>query len=101
MTSADFKRRLLAAMAEQGMDRAQLARRSGVGYQTIDKFLRGEKSDTTLDKALKLARAAGISLDSEQSWDELRRLYSLLSDEEREFLTRQVRALASDATDNR
>ena len=100
VTSEAFKTRLARAMREAGIDRAELSRRSGVGYHAIDKFMKREGADTSLENAKKLADAVGISLDSDETYDELRALFLRLNEQQREFLTTTVRALASSSQES-
>lgn len=95
MNIQKFRAHLLAAMKEQGMSKAELARRSGVGYHAIDKFLKGTNVTTSAERAKSLADAVGISLSGDQEYEELRVLFFQLPQEQREFVLRQMRALAS------
>lgn len=82
-------------MSAQGMSKAELSRRSGVPYHGLDKFLKGASLTTSAENAQALARALGISLDGEAEYEELRKLFFQLGEEQREFLLASVRGLLS------
>ncbi len=56
----NFRDQFLAGLAETGMSVAELARRSGVSYDTINKLKRREGSSTSAENAAALARALGL-----------------------------------------
>lgn len=95
MTAPDLRTRIKAAMSAQGMSKAELSRRSGVPYHGLDKFLKGASLTTSAENAQALARALGISLDGEAEYEELRKLFFQLGEEQREFLLASVRGLLS------
>lgn len=93
MTESDFRTRALAAMASQGMTKADLSRRSGVPYHALDKFLKGASVRTSAENAMAIGNALGISLDGESEYQELRRLFFQLEEEQRRFLVASVQGL--------
>lgn len=100
MAQSSFKDRLIAAMKAAGMNKAQLSRASGVPYHAIDKLLKRPGASTSADNAKALADAVGIKVDDDSSYDELRRLYLSLSEQERAFLLKSARGLAALKTDS-
>ena len=95
MSESNFRARALAAMAAQGVSKAELARRSGVPYHALDKFLKGATIKTSAENALAIGNALGISLDGEAEYQELRRLFFQLEEEQRRFLVASVQGLLS------
>lgn len=75
------------------MTKADLSRRSGVSYHALDKFLKGASVTTSAERAKAIADALGLSLAGDADYEELRRLFFQLSEERREFLLDQMRAL--------
>ncbi len=63
MSEPSERDRIINAMMEQGMSMAQLAERSGVSYDVINKLKRRPESSTSADNALKLKKALGILED--------------------------------------
>lgn len=88
-----FRESVIAAMEQQGITKADLARKSGVSYHALDKFLKGASASTSADRAAAISNALGITQNSDKDYDELRQLYYQLSEERREFLLEQLRAL--------
>lgn len=91
-----FRDRVIAAMKAQGLTKAELHRRSGVPYHALDKFLKREGASTSADNARALARALGISVDDDGTYDELRSLFFRLNEEQRAFLLKSIRGLLGD-----
>lgn len=84
-------------MADQEMSKAELSRRSGVPYHTIDKFLKGASERTSAENALALTAALGIRLDGEAEYQELRALFLSLTEEQRQFVLASIRGLLTTA----
>lgn len=61
MTMATFREKLIARMDETGISVAELARRSGVTYDTITKLKQRKGASTKAESAQALARALGIT----------------------------------------
>lgn len=95
MAGIAFRDRVLVAMDERGMSKADLSRVSGVPYHAIDKFLKRDNASTSADNAISIARALGIKVDEEGEYEELRSLFFRLSEAQREFLLASVRGLVS------
>ncbi len=74
MSDDNFRDRFLTAFKASGLTVAELSRRSGVNYHTIDKLKKGTNLNTSADNAKKLASALGM--DNEYSAD-LRRLINI------------------------
>ena len=90
-----FRAKVLAAMSAQDVNKAELARRSGVSYHALDKFLKGTSSSTSADRAAAIAQALGIPYTGEGEYEELRRLFFGLPEEQRGFVLEQLRALTA------
>lgn len=93
MAGKSFRHRVVEAMKAQGLSKAELSRRSGVPYHTLDKFAKGTSSTTSAENAVALANALGIYVDGDAEYEELRRLYFELSPERREFVLASIRGL--------
>jgi transcriptional regulator with XRE-family HTH domain len=93
MGNQGFRERVAAELAAKGWSKADLARHSGVGYHTIDKWLKGTTSSTSTENATKIARALGIRVDESAEADALRALYFDVPEEKRSALLESVRAL--------
>ena len=91
----DFRARVLSEMEGQGMNKADLSRKSGVAYHAIDKFLKGATASMSAERTKAIADALGISLAGDEEYEELRSLFFQLPEDRREFLLDQLRALAS------
>lgn len=83
MVPKDFRQRAVEAFERSGMTVAELQRRSGVPYHTIDKFLKREGATTGAENARALARALEISVDAEAEYDSLRSMIEGEEDPER------------------
>ena len=59
--STDLGGQLRAAFAESGLSRFELARRAGVSYAIVHRFMGGDRT-ITLDTATKLADVLGLEL---------------------------------------
>jgi len=95
MVQASFRDRIKTAMDAQGVSKAELSRRSGVPYHTLDKFLKRDRATTSAENALALANALGVSVDGEAEYQELRRLFFQLDEQEREYVLASIRGLAA------
>lgn len=93
MREQPFRQRVIDAMERLGMTKAEAARRSGVNYHALDKFLKGATSSMSAERTKALADALGISLAGDESYEELRSLFFQLPEERRAFLLDQLRAL--------
>lgn len=93
MAGIAFQQRVLAAMADQGITKAELSRQSKVPYHALDKFLKREGAATSSENAISIANALGISVDDAAEYDELKKLYYQLDEEQRRFLLASVRGL--------
>lgn len=93
MKKASFRDRILSAMQEQGMNKAELSRRSGVPYHTLDKYLKREGATTSGENAAALANALGVMIDGESEYDELRSLFFQLDEEKKKFVLASIRGL--------
>jgi len=96
MAGLSFRDRCLTAMGEQGLNKADLSRMSGVPYHALDKFLKREGASTSVENAKALADALGIAMDGEAEYEELRRLFFQLPEEKRQFLLASIRGLIGD-----
>ena len=95
MAGIAFRDRVLAAMRERGISKAELSRQSGVPYHALDKFLKRENASTSADNAVALARALGIKVDGQVEYEELRSLFYQLDEAKREFVLASIRGLIS------
>lgn len=93
MVRASFRDRLIEAMKEADMSKAELSRRSGVPYHAIDKFLKRDGATTSAENAQALARALGITIDGQAEYEELRELFYQLDEQQRQFLLASIRGL--------
>ena len=93
MTKKSFRDRILAAMKDSGLNKAELSRRSGVPYHALDKFLKREGASTSAENANALAAALGIKVDGELEYEELRELYFQLDEEQQKFVLASIRGL--------
>lgn len=50
-------------MEERGMSQSELARRMGTGRQTVNNLLRDNRRGPTLDTAIAVAEAFGVTVD--------------------------------------
>jgi transcriptional regulator with XRE-family HTH domain len=82
----DFRERILQAMREQAMTKAELGRRSGVKYHTLDKFLKGASVKTSGENIQALSQALGIKIDGEAEYDRFRQRYFALDPAQRQLL---------------
>jgi transcriptional regulator with XRE-family HTH domain len=95
MNEKSFRDRVRAAMAEQGVSKAELSRRSGVAYHAIDKWLKRDTGSTSTNNAVAIAGVLGITVDDERAYEELRELFYQLGEAERKFLIASARGLLS------
>lgn len=93
MAGIAFRNRVLSAMAEQSINKADLSRRSKVPYHALDKFLKREGATTSSENASALANALGIKVDDDRAYEELREVYYQLDEEQRLFLLKSARGL--------
>lgn len=96
MKGKSFRDRVMRAADSQGLSKAELSRRSGVPYHTLDKFMKGASATTSAENATAIANALGIAMDGEEEYDEIRRLYFQLSEEQRAFVRATLRGLLSE-----
>ena len=97
MVEHSLRQRILDAMTQQRVSKAELSRASGVAYHALDKFLKGKSVTTSAENARALCNTLGITMDGEAEYDELRRLFFQLPEDRREFLMASIRGLLSDA----
>lgn len=95
MAGIAFRDRVLTAMQERGMNKAELSRQSGVPYHAIDKFLKRPNASTSADNAVEIARVLGIKVDGQVEYEELRALFYQLDEAKREFVLASIRGLIS------
>jgi lambda repressor-like predicted transcriptional regulator len=62
---ASFRDRLVVAFERSGMTKAELSRRAGVNYHTLDSVLKGKNQSTSADTARKLALALGMDVQGD------------------------------------
>ncbi len=62
-TKTDLGKQLREAFAESGLSRFELARRAGISYAIVHRFMGGDRT-ITLDTASKLANVLGVELRS-------------------------------------
>lgn len=93
MKQASFRDRVISEMKSRGISKAELSRRSGVPYHTLDKYLKREGSTTGAENAAALAQALGVKIDGEAEYDELRELFFRLDEERRQFVLASIRGL--------
>lgn len=93
MSNESFRDRVLSAMGERRVKKAELSRLSGVPYHTLDKFLKREGATTSAENAQAIARALGINVDDNSSYDELRRMFYQLDEESQQFVLKSIRGL--------
>jgi transcriptional regulator with XRE-family HTH domain len=99
MAGETFKQRVKEQMEAQGLNVAELGRKSGVPYHALDKYLRREGATTSEENAKALARTLGISVDTDAEYDELKSLFYSLDETEQQFLLRSARGLAASSKD--
>ena len=97
MSESDIRTRIHDAMVMQGMTKAELARRSGVPYHALDKFMKGASAKTSAENAQALCKALGISLDGDAEYERLRQLFFQLGEEQRQFVLASVQGLLANA----
>lgn len=93
MQGIAFRQRVIQALEEQGINKADLSRMSKVPYHAIDKFLKRDGATTSSDNAISIANALGITVDDDAEYDELRQLFYQLDEEQRSFLIKSARGL--------
>lgn len=93
MAQASFRDRILAAKKARNISAAELSRRAGVPYHTLDKYLKREGATTSAENAQALANVLGIKADGDAEYDELRELFFQLNEEKRQFVLASVRGL--------
>jgi len=96
MTGNDLKSRILEVMKAQSVSKAELSRRSRVPYHALDKYLKGISLTTSFENGQALANALGIKMDGEAEYEELRRLFLSLPEQQRAFVLASVRGLLPD-----
>ena len=96
MENKSFRDRALAAQKELGLNKTELSKKSGVPYHTVDKFLKREGATTSAENARALAKALGITVDDDNSYDELRDIYGQLTEETKMSLLKIARAMATE-----
>lgn len=67
MTEQSFREKFMAALDATSMSVAELSRRSGVSYDTINKLKRRDGASTRADNAAALAAALGFDYDAGQA----------------------------------
>lgn len=99
--SKNFRDAFLAALNETGLTVAEVARRAGVSKDQLNKLKQREAAKTNVDDAKRVAAAFGSTLDEfldgqePLAQSELIGLLSQLGPQERDFLLKSARALAS------
>lgn len=93
MSGIAFRDRVLTAMKERKITKAELSRRSEVPYHALDKFLKRPGATTSSENALALANALGLKVDDDREYEELRQLFFQLEEEQRKFLIASARGL--------
>ena len=94
MTDPTFRDRFLDAYSSSGMSVAELSRRSGVNYHTIDKLKKGVTLSTSADTARKLALALNMGSNQDAQANRLLSLFYRLGKRERGVLLATAEALA-------
>ena len=95
-----FRTAFLEALAASDMTVADIARKSGVSKDQLNKLKQRENAKTNVDDAIKVAAAFGQNLDcflgngTSSSQNEIAQLLSALSEQERDFLLKAARGLA-------
>lgn len=95
-----FRTAFLEALAESGLTVAEVARRSGVSKEQLNKLKQRENAKTNVDDARRVASAFGYSLDDfleddrAQVQAEIASLLSQLTEQERDFLLKAARGVA-------
>ena len=88
MVDDTFRKRFLDALERSGLSVAEVARKSGVNYHTIDKFKKGLTLSTSADNARKLSLALGIDTNNSEEANRLLVLFLRMSpDHQRALLT--------------
>lgn len=64
MDTKVFRKMMVEAMDAQKLSVAEVARRAGLKYDNIRDLIRREDSTTSIDKAAKIAKALGFSVDT-------------------------------------
>lgn len=80
MTDSTFRDRFLTAFERSDMTVAELARRSGVNYHTIDKLKKGVTLTTSADTARKLSLALNMDSNEDQRGNRLLAIFYGLDD---------------------
>lgn len=93
MAGIAFRDRVIAALAEQRITKADLSRRLGVPCHAIDKFLKRDNATTSSENAVAIANALGIKVDEDREYEELRELFFQLDEEQRKYVIASVRGL--------
>lgn len=95
MKNASVRDKILKAINEQGINKAELSRKSGVPYHALDKYLKREGATTSAENATAIANVLGIKVDGDPDYDELRALFFQLDEEKRKFVIASIRGLLS------
>lgn len=99
MAENDFRKALLWHMDKKSIGASQLARGAGVSSDVIKKLRTRPGSSTSAETATRIARYFGkdmadfIALREDGANDDLHKLIDLLSDQDRQFLLRQIQGL--------
>lgn len=80
MASLPLRDQMLEALRRNGMSIAELARRSGVSYDVLNKLKRGDSQSTSAENAVKIAQALGLDLDGRQPLQRVENHEALPSD---------------------
>jgi len=83
MENKAFRNRVIDAMKDKRMSKAELSRRSRVPYHAIDKFLKRENATTGAENAAAMANVLEIKVDEASEYDRFRSLYYRLNEENR------------------
>lgn len=94
-----FRQAFLEALDKTGITVAEVARRSKVSQEQLNKLRQRDGARTNVDDARRIAAAFGATLDefldelAARDRDEIARLLSELDPQERDFLLRAARGL--------
>jgi transcriptional regulator with XRE-family HTH domain len=94
MIDDTFRRRFLTALERSHMSVAELARKSGVNYHTIDKFKKGLTVSTSADNARKLALALGMDVNNSEDANRLLALFLSMPPDKQRLLLAMAEAMA-------
>ncbi len=94
-----FREAFIAQLIHTGMTIPDVSRRSGVSADLLNKLKQRKALSTTVENAVNVAKCFGMTVNEfiddgpDARMHELQRLFALLNDQEKSFLTLQIKGL--------